>query len=65
MLVIFYSVTACSSEESQQQGICMYKQEMSMVSTCIMISLIGLRYMKDKKKKKRPQDKKAINPESK
>ena len=62
MLLIFYSVTACSSNDTE--GICGYRQEMTMAGTGIMLALIGMRYAKDKKNKKGPV-KQGVNPERK
>ena len=50
MAIIFYSITVCSG--GNDEGICAYRQEMSMLGTATMLTLIGLRYVKDKKKNK-------------
>ena len=50
MLVIFYSVVAC--EAGSTEGICAYRQEMTMGGAGIMLALIGLRYGQKKAKGK-------------
>ena len=58
MLVIFYAVVACDS--SNTEGICAFRQEMTMGGAGIMLALIGLRYgqKKAKGKENKRRDKK-------
>lgn len=56
MFMVFYSVTACSADS--QEGICQYRQQMSMVGTMAMLGLMGLRFVKDKQKNKKNKAKK-------
>ena len=51
MFMVFYSVTACSADS--QEGICKYRQQMSMAGTIAMLGLMGLRFVKDKQKNKK------------
>ena len=63
MFAIFYSVTACTG--GNEEGLCAYRQEMSMFGTMTMLSLIGLRYVKGKKKNKEKKASRNVNPENK
>ena len=51
MLVIFYFITSC--EADSQEGVCFYRNEVTMMAAGTMFALIGLRYMKDKKVNKK------------
>jgi hypothetical protein len=60
MGLIFYTITVCSTDDVD--GVCAYRQEMSMVGTCIMLGMIGLRYVRDKtKNKKKPNHLQKVN----
>lgn len=61
MIIIFYSIVACDANETE--GICAYRQEMSLSGAGIMLALIGLRYgqKKGKNKKKTNKPKTAEN----
>ena len=55
MLVIFFSVVACPATDDPE-GICVYKQELTLGGTMIMLAMIGVRYnQKSKNKKKKKQ----------
>ena len=52
MLVIFYAVVACPTTDNPE-GICQYKQQLTLTGAMVMLSLIGIRYgQKNKKKRK-------------
>lgn len=52
MLLIFYAVVSCP-EGDGQQGICKYKQELTLSGTLVMLSLIGVRYTQKSGRKKK------------
>ena len=54
MLVIFYAVVACPST-ADPEGICRYKQELTLTGAMVMLSLIGVRYGQKSKKKRKAE----------
>ena len=60
MIIIFYSIVACNADDTE--GLCAYRQEMSLGGAGIMLALIGLRYGQKKGKDKK-KAKKASNTE--
>jgi hypothetical protein len=51
MLVIFYAIVACPSDATE--GICVYKQEMTLSGAGIMMALMGIRFTQKGNKKKK------------
>lgn len=51
MLLIFISVISCPNDN--QEGICIYKNEIILASAAIMMAIMGSRYMSRNKDKKR------------
>jgi len=51
MVIIFYAMVACNGEDPQ--GLCVYKQEMTIGGAGIMLALLGIRFANKNKNKKR------------
>lgn len=51
MLLIFISVISCPNDN--QEGICIYKNEIILASAAIMMAIMGSRFMSRNKDKKR------------
>ncbi len=47
MIIIFYSIVACNADSTE--GICAYRQELTLSGAGIMLALIGLRYGQKKR----------------
>jgi hypothetical protein len=57
MVVIFFAVVTCPSGDEVQDGICQYRDEMTLGGAGMMLALLGVRYGQktDKKKKMKGQ----------
>jgi len=51
MILVFYAVVACPS--SATEGLCVYKQEMTLCGAGIMMALMGVRLSQKSSKKKK------------
>jgi hypothetical protein len=51
MIIIFYAVVACDAGSTE--GICSYRQELTVCGAGLMLALIGVRFSQKGKKKKK------------